>query len=187
MVYIQSWAGLRNLGFQSVARWMTMRDADAGHNSLVCLSMKPVSQRAQPKTKSLNDTCKIHPLAVLPVSWGNHCKSQALTFVPFPCHLDFLCLLHFCLFRHYSVWPSPLHRKSCLGINFTQLGKRKVGETGQRECKPSAIAFIHFPSRQVKDQFLYVVFEVQCTRADLNLTTVKLFWGKLLFWCWFIL
>lgn len=37
-------------------------------------------------------------------------------------------------------------------------GSTRLVRQGRRECKQSAITFIHVPSRQVKYQFLYMIF-----------------------------
>lgn len=81
---------------------------------------------------------------------------------------------HFCPFPlslRLSVSTSSLPFPSLQCLTFSPAQKELPGDKflpsrgsirlvrqGRRECKPSAITFIHVPSRQVKYQFLYMIF-----------------------------
>lgn len=66
---------------------MVMRDADTGHNSLVCLSRKPFSQKSQHRTESLNRHLQNPPCCCSSCTSGQSLQIQGTHFCTFPLSL----------------------------------------------------------------------------------------------------
>lgn len=154
-LYILSGAGFGNLGFQPVAKWTAMRDDDAGHK---VWSVSPRSLFPR-EPKPLNGHVQN------PFSHSSSCIFRQSLQIPGPHICPFPLSLRLPVSASSLPFPSlqrltfsPAQKELPRDKFLPSWGSIRLVRQGRRECKPSAVTFIHVPSRQVKYQFLYMVF-----------------------------